>query len=149
MSLQVVIQYSNINMILKTSTEDKGVHLGENGQNYKISVFCSKSLFRYGGIAFQIFRGLAALEPPKMGGKRGDKGGRVRFFSVFNRKRKRKWKKYFVHFVGNLSRIPKLFFSYQLKGFISAKMVKIIKFLFFAQKVSSGMGALRSKFLGG
>ena len=35
------------------------------------------------------------------------------------------------------------------KGVISAKMVKIIKFLFFAQKVSSGMGALRPKFLGG
>ena len=31
----------------------------------------------------------------------------------------------------------------------SVKMVKIIKFLFFAQKVSSGMGALRPKFLGG
>ena len=31
-------------------------------------------------------------------------------FFVFNRKRKRKWKKYFVYFVGNLSRIPKLFF---------------------------------------
>ena len=28
-------------------------------------------------------------------------------------------------------------------------MVKIIKFLFFVQKVSSGMGALRPKFLGG
>ena len=36
-----------------------------------------------------------------------------------------------------------------LRGVISAKMVKIIKFLFFAQKVSSGMGALRPKFLGG
>ena len=36
-----------------------------------------------------------------------------------------------------------------VKGVISAKMVKIIKFLFFAQKVSSGMGALRPKFLGG
>ena len=35
------------------------------------------------------------------------------------------------------------------KGVISAKMVKIIKFLFFAQKASSGMGALRPKFLGG
>ena len=35
-----------------------------------------------------------------------------------------------------------------VKGVISAKMVKIIKFLFFAQKVSSGMGALRPKFLG-
>ena len=36
-----------------------------------------------------------------------------------------------------------------IKGVISAKMVKIVKFLFFAQKVSSGMGALRPKFLGG
>ena len=36
-----------------------------------------------------------------------------------------------------------------LKGIVQAKMVKIIKFLFFAQKVSSGMGALRPKFLGG
>ena len=35
------------------------------------------------------------------------------------------------------------------KRVISAKMIKIIKFLFFAQKVSSGMGALRPKFLGG
>ena len=35
------------------------------------------------------------------------------------------------------------------KGVISAKIVKIIKFQFFAQKVSSGMGALRLKFLGG
>ena len=39
--------------------------------------------------------------------------------------------------------------SRSVKGVISAKMVKIIKFLFFAQKVSSGMGALRPKFLGG
>ena len=36
-----------------------------------------------------------------------------------------------------------------IKGVISAKMVKIIKFLFSAQKVFSGMGALRPKFLGG
>ena len=67
---------------------------GKNGQNYQISVFCSKSVFRYGGIIPKIFRGLAALEPPpqkKNGGQR-------------------KWKKYVVHFVGNLSRIPKLFF---------------------------------------
>ena len=39
--------------------------------------------------------------------------------------------------------------DFVLKGVISAKMVKMIKFLFFAQKVSSGMGALRPKFLGG
>ena len=37
----------------------------------------------------------------------------------------------------------------RVKGVISAKIVKVIKFLFFAQKVSSGMGALRPKFLGG
>ena len=56
--------------------------LGENGQNYQISVFCSKSVFRYGGITSQISRGLAALEPPpqKNGGKRGAEGGGVRFF---------------------------------------------------------------------
>ena len=36
-----------------------------------------------------------------------------------------------------------------VKGIVQAKMVKIIKFQFFAQKVSSGMGALRPKFLGG
>ena len=35
------------------------------------------------------------------------------------------------------------------EGIVQAKMVKIVKFLFFAQKVSSGMGALRPKFLGG
>ena len=55
----------------------------------KFLFFCSKSLFRYGGIASQIFRGLAALEPPpKMEGKRGDKGGGVRFFpfSIENEK---------------------------------------------------------------
>ena len=36
-----------------------------------------------------------------------------------------------------------------LKGVVWAKMVKIIKFLFFAQKVSSSMGASHPKFLGG
>ena len=36
-----------------------------------------------------------------------------------------------------------------IKGVVWAKMVKIIKFLFFAQKVSSGMGASHPKFLGG
>ena len=66
----------------------------------KFLFFCSKSVFRYGGITSQIFRGLEALEPPHNGGQRGG--------FVFNRKRK--WKKYVVHSVGNLSRIPKLFF---------------------------------------
>ena len=37
----------------------------------------------------------------------------------------------------------------ELKGVVWAKMVKIIKFLFFDQKVSSGMGASHTKFLGG
>ena len=58
----------------------------------------------------QIFRALAALEPPQNGRQKGGQRGRGSFFSVFNRKRK--WKKYFVHFVGNLSRIPKLFFFF-------------------------------------
>ena len=71
----------------------------------KFLFFAQKVSSGMGGIAPQIFRGLAALEPPKMGGK-----GEGFVFSIFNRKRKRKWKKYFVHFVGNLSRIPKLFF---------------------------------------
>ena len=57
-----------------------GVVWAENGQNYKISVFCSKSVFTYGGITFQIYRGLAALEPPK-GREQGGKGGGVLFFS--------------------------------------------------------------------
>ena len=55
----------------------KGVRLGKNSQNYKFSAFCSKSLFRYGGITSQISRVLAALKPPppKMGGKGGGGGG--------------------------------------------------------------------------
>ena len=35
-----------------------------------------------------------------------------------------------------------------IKGVVWAKMVKMIKFMFFAQKVSSGMGASHPKFLG-
>ena len=38
---------------------------------------------------------------------------------------------------------------HSFKGIRLGKIVKMIKFLFFAQKVSSGMGALRPKFLGG
>ena len=37
----------------------------------------------------------------------------------------------------------------RVKGIIYAKMVNIIKFLFFAQKVSSGMGASRPKIVRG
>ena len=44
-------------------------------------------------------------------------------------------------------RVSECYFS--LKGVVWAKMVKIIKFLFFAQKLSSGMGASHPKFLGG
>ena len=36
-----------------------------------------------------------------------------------------------------------------LRGLYWAKMVKIIKFMFFVQKVSSGMGASHPKFLEG
>ena len=51
--------------------------------NYQFSVFCSKRIFRYGGISHvQIFRGLAALEPPKMGGKGGLHGSNFFFFSM-------------------------------------------------------------------
>ena len=50
---------------------NRGVRLGKNGQNDQIFVFCSKSVFRYGGNTSQIFRGLAALELPKKGGQRG------------------------------------------------------------------------------
>ena len=39
--------------------------------------------------------------------------------------------------------------QHSIKGIRLGKMIKIIKFLFFAQKVPSGMGALRPKFLGG
>ena len=94
-----------IKMTFELCKQLRGSRLGKNGQNYQISVFCSKSVSRYGGITSQIFRGLAALEPPKNGGQRGEF-----VFFVFNRKRKRKWEKYFVNFVGNLSMIPKLFF---------------------------------------
>ena len=65
----------------------KGGRLGKNGQNDQIFVFCSKSVFRYGGITSKIFRELAALEPPPKWG--GQRGGSL-FFFVFNRKRK--WK---------------------------------------------------------
>ena len=84
----------------------ESLKMGKNGQNCQISVFCSKSVFKYGGITSQIFRGLAALEPPP---KWGAKEGKFIFF-VFDRKRKIKLKKYFIHFVGNHSRILKLFF---------------------------------------
>ena len=57
--------------------------IGQNGQNDQISIFCSKSDFRYGGITSQIFRGLAALEPPQDGGQRG---GFVFSFSIENKK---------------------------------------------------------------
>ena len=87
-----------------------GMLRGSSGRKWsKLSNFCFL-------LSPQISRRLAALEPPpppkkkkkkKMEEKRGAKG---RGFVFFNRKRKRKWKKYFVYFVGNLSRIAKLFF---------------------------------------
>ena len=65
--------------------------MGRNGQNDQISVFWSKSVFRYGGITSQIFRGLAALEPPKIGGQRGG------FFS-FSIENEKKMEKIFCKF---------------------------------------------------
>ena len=88
----------------------KGVISAKMVKIIKFLFFAQKVSSGMGGIASQIFRGLAALEPPQNGGQKGGQRGRGSFFSVFDRKRKRKWKKYFVHFVGNLSRIPKLFF---------------------------------------
>ena len=83
----------------------------------KLSNFCFllKKCLQYGSITFQIFRVLAALEPPQNGGQRGSKGGGGSF-SIENEPpplcSSRKWKKYVVHFVGNLSMIPKLFFLF-------------------------------------
>ena len=59
------------------------IYVGENGQNYQFFVFCLKSVFRYGGIASQIFKGLSALEPPKIGGKGGPEGVQIWLFSLF------------------------------------------------------------------
>ena len=62
-----------------------GDHVGKNGQNYQFFVFCSRSVFRYGVIKFQVFRGLSALEPPppKLGAKGVQKGPNLSFFNVF------------------------------------------------------------------
>ena len=50
----------------------------------KFLVFCPTSVFRYGDITSQIFRGLAALEPTPQNG--GAKGGFVFFlFSIENK----------------------------------------------------------------
>ena len=50
----------------------------------------------------------------------GTKGGKAKrrgffFFSFSIENKKENGKKYFVHFVGNLSRIPKLFFRSSIK----------------------------------
>ena len=61
----------------------------------KLSKFCFslKSLFRYGGIASQIFRGLAALEPPQNGGQKGGQRGRGSFFPFSKENEKENGKK--------------------------------------------------------
>ena len=64
----------------------------------KLSNFCFllKKCLQVWGHYVPIFRGLAALKPtPKWGAKWWQRGRGGRFF-VFNRKRKRKWEKYFV-----------------------------------------------------
>ena len=48
----------------------------------------------------------------------------VSFFS-FSIENEKKWKKYFVHFVGNLSRIPKLFFFHS-----SIKTEEVLFFIY-------------------
>ena len=56
---------------------------------------------------------IAALKPPQNRGKmEGKGGGGVRFFPFSIENEKENGKKYFVHFVVNLSRIPKLFFFF-------------------------------------
>ena len=79
-----------------------------------------------GALRPKFLGGQRHQNPPKMGGKRGDKGGGVRFFSVFNLKTKKKMEKYLVHFVGNLSRIPKLFFFFIL----AQKLRKFYSFIY-------------------
>ena len=106
-----------------TLTHLKGL-VCENGQNYQISVFCSKSVFRYGGITSQISRGLAALEPspPKNRGEKGGKGGGVRFFpfSIENEKENGK----------------KIFRSFCRKSFKDSKTVYIYIYIYIYIKLS-------------
>ena len=52
-------------------------------------------------------------------------GAKVFFFSFSIENKKRKWKKYVVHFVGNPSRIPKLFFFHA-----SIKTEEVLFFLY-------------------
>ena len=66
----------NLFQFIVTLRMFKGVISAKMVKIIKFLFFCSKSVFRYGGITSQIFRGLAALEPPKMGGK-----GEFVFFS--------------------------------------------------------------------
>ena len=84
---------------------------GSSGRKWsKLSNFCfllKKCLQVWGHHIPNFYGASGTRTPTKWGKKGGAKGGGFVFF-VFNRKRKGKWKKYFVHFVGNLSRIPKL-----------------------------------------
>ena len=61
-----------------------------------------------------------------MGGKEGAKRGGF----VFDRKRKRKWKKYALPFVKNLSRIPKLFFLFLHKNWWSSIFLYIYFYIY-------------------
>ena len=85
---------------------------GSSGRKWsKLSNFCfllKKCLQVWGHHIPNFYGASGTRTPQKWREKGGAKGGFVLF--VFNRKRKGKWKKYFVDFVGNLSRIPKLFF---------------------------------------
>ena len=88
-------------------------HLSENGQNCQISVFCSKSVFRHGGITSQIFRGLAALEPPQNGGQMGEKGRRFIIFFSFSIENEKENEKIFCTFCRKSIKDSKaVFFSF-------------------------------------
>ena len=68
----------------------KGVVWAKMFKIIKFLFFAKKVSSGMGGITSQISRGLAALEPPQNGGKRGAKwGGGFVFLFVFNRKRKK------------------------------------------------------------
>ena len=68
----------------------------------------------------KVSSGMGALRPkllgtrtPQNGDQRGE--GKEAFFFFRLENDKENEKKYFVHFVGNLSRIPKLFFRSSIK----------------------------------
>ena len=67
--------------------------------------FCSKSVFRCGGITSKIFRGLTALEPPPPKKKNGGQRGRgFVFFSFSIEKKVGNWKNSVTHLKSQVHR---------------------------------------------